>query len=148
MWTRANSSPKDVWQIERELDADGAWLKDTYGLDFAKREFVRNTVERGEEMPHDDLREPAAAYAERVLRRSWWVRHGTARFSSLALLAAVSGFLVGDVVSLFVGDPATLEEWVTHGSTTFAILVFVINTQWLRSRRLRRAIRLNRTDGS
>jgi hypothetical protein len=148
MWTRDNSGTKDVWALERELDADGAWLKDTYGLDFAEREFVRNTVERGEEMPHENLREPAAEYAERVLRRSWWVRHGTARLSGLALLVVVSGLFVMEVVSLTLGASADWEPLVIRGAFLLVTATWVINLQWVRSRRLRRAIRLNRAGGS
>lgn len=146
MWRRDTSRTKNVWELERKLDADGTWLKETYGLEFANREFVRSTVERGETVPHERLREPAAAYAERVLQRSWWVRHGTARVSGPAFLVVASGPLVADVVSAVVGNPVLGEEWAVHGSFMLVTLSAVVNLQWLRSRRLRRAIRLNRTD--
>jgi hypothetical protein len=149
MWTRDKSKAskaKNVWARERTADPDGAWLRDTYGLDFAERDLLRRTVERGEAVPHERLREPAAAYAQRLLARPWWRRHSSGRLNAWVLVALALGFWVMEALSLVLGISTDVESLALHSVLVAAMLFFTLDLLWLRTRRLRRAAeRLNAT---
>ncbi|MEV4256083.1 hypothetical protein AB0J52_23235 [Spirillospora sp. NPDC049652] len=140
-----DSKAKDAWATERRADPDGTWLRETYGLEFGERDLLRRAVERGEAVPQERLREPAVAYARRLLRRSWWLRRGSARFNGWALVAIALGFCLADAVFWVVSGSATGGSAVAHGVFLLVILSFVVSRQGLLARRIQRSLRLNST---
>jgi hypothetical protein len=144
MWKRGRSGTYDVWARERVADPDGAWLRDAYGLSFAEREFLRETVQRGEVVPHERLREPAVAYAQRLLERPWWRRRYANKINGRILLVVVSGMWLLAVLALASSGWADSDTIVPYVLGVLAMLHLTVDLLWLRTRRLRRAERLNR----
>lgn len=144
MWRRAKPGSYDVWARERAADPDGAWLRDAYGLSFAEREFLRETVQRGEVVPHERLREPAVAYAQRLLERPWWRRQYTNKINGRILLVFVPGVWLLAGLALASSGWAELDNKVPYILGVLAMLHLTVDLLWLRTRRLRRAERLNR----
>ncbi|RFU40301.1 hypothetical protein DZF91_17940 [Actinomadura logoneensis] len=139
-----DSEAKGAWAMERRADPDWAWLRETYGLEYAECDLLRRAVERGEAVPQERLREPAAAYARRLLQRPWWLRRGSARFHGWGMVGVGLGFCLADAVALMVaGALVTVESAVVHGAFLLVILSFVVNRQWLLARRIQRSARLN-----
>jgi hypothetical protein len=132
---------RDAWEAERALDPDGAWLRDTYGLEFAEREYLKGWVERGEAVPDERLREPAAAYARRMLKRPLWRRN-----RGLVFVAVAFGLLLGDVVLLVTDTAVVTEELVLHSLLLVSVLGIAVSHASLRTRKLRRAERRNSAD--
>ncbi|XVQ09266.1 hypothetical protein ACQP1W_43155 [Spirillospora sp. CA-255316] len=140
---RGNVRPFDVWARERALDPDGAWLRDTYGLEAVERDLLKRAVESGEAAPGETLRGPAAEYARRVLERPWWNRSRAWPAALGVGLGVGLGFGtvpgIASVAGVSVGTERIVVGLVYALVTLCAVLVLARR----RTARLRRAERLN-----